>query len=157
VHERVNTLLTREEVSMKPVRTFKVHPSLPEALLPLLHIAYNLRWSWDHAAIELFRRLDHDLWEKCGHNPVLLLGMVEQAILEAAAADDSFLAHMRGVAENLDLYLSGQGAWFRREQLRNERSTLRGCAVGGPQSRRSFCGPYGTPKESQPPGRGLPC
>ena len=28
---------------MKPIRTFKVHPSLPEPLAPLLHIAYNLR------------------------------------------------------------------------------------------------------------------
>jgi len=106
---------------MKPVRTFKVHPSLPEALRPLLNIAYNLRWSWDHAAIELFRRLDHELWEKCGHNPVLLLGSVDQGILEAAATDDSFLAHMHGVAETLDLYLSGQGAWYKREHLAESR------------------------------------
>jgi glycogen phosphorylase len=106
---------------MKPIRTFKVHPSLPEVLLPLLHIAYNLRWSWDHAAIELFRRLDRDLWEACGHNPVLLLGNVEQGILEAAALDDSFLAHMRGVAETLDLYLSGQGAWYTREHAQDSR------------------------------------
>jgi len=106
---------------MKPVRTFKVHPSLPEVLLPLLNIAYNLRWSWDHAAIELFRRLDHDLWEKCGHNPVALLGIVDQEILAAAAADDSFLAHMRGVAETLDQYLSGQGAWYTREHGEEKR------------------------------------
>jgi len=58
---------------MKPVRTFKVRPSLPSGLLPLLEIAHNLRWSWDHAAIQLFLRLDRDLWERCGHNPVLLL------------------------------------------------------------------------------------
>ena len=106
---------------MKPIRTFKVHPSLPEPLAPLLHIAYNLRWSWDHAAIELFRRLDRDLWETCGHNPVLLLGNLEQGILEAAAADDSFLAHMRGVAETLDSYLSGQGAWYTREHQQADR------------------------------------
>ncbi len=106
---------------MKPIRTFKVHPSLPEALLPLLNIAYNLRWSWDHAAIELFRRLDRDLWETCGHNPVLLLGSVDQGVLEAAAADDSFLAHMRGVAETLTSYLEGQGAWYTREHPQDNR------------------------------------
>lgn len=106
---------------MKPIRTFKVHPSLPEPLAPLLHIAYNLRWSWDHAAIELFRRLDRDPWETCGHNPVLLLGNVEQGILGAAAADDSFLAHMRGVAETLDSYLSGHGAWYTREHQQADR------------------------------------
>jgi len=100
---------------MKPLHTFKVRPSLPQALLPLLRIAHNLRWSWDHAAIELFRRLDRDLWEASGHNPVLLLGNIEQSVLESAAADDSFLAHMRGVAETLELYLSGEGGWYERE------------------------------------------
>ena len=86
---------------MKPIRTFQVRPSLPPSLAPLLEIAHNLRWSWDHAAIELFRRIDRDLWESPGHNPVLLLGTVDQSALEAAASDDSFLAHMTGVAETL--------------------------------------------------------
>ncbi len=100
---------------MKPIHTFKVRPSLPSSLLPLLEIAHNLRWSWDHAAIELFRRLDRDLWEASGHNPVLLLGTVDQDALEAAASDDSFLAHMRGVAERLKFYVSREGSWYSRE------------------------------------------
>src|ERR1700751_2865506 len=106
---------------MKPIRTFKVHPSLPEALLPLLNIAYNLRWSWDHAAIELFRRLDRDLWEACGHNPVLLLGSVDQGVFEPEPSDDSFPAHTRGVAETLTTYLAGQGAWYTREHPQDSR------------------------------------
>ena len=100
---------------MRPIRTFKVRPSLPAPLMPLMDIAYNLRWSWDHAAIELFRRLDRDLWETCGHNPVRLLGSVDQRALEAAAADDSFLAHMRGVTETLNSYCKGESSWYRRE------------------------------------------
>ena len=100
---------------MRPIHTFKVRPSLPESLRPLLRIAHNLRWSWDHAGIDLFRRLGGDLWEKCNRNPVLLLGSVDQSILEAAAKDDSFLAHMKGVADKLDLYVSGEGSWYRRE------------------------------------------
>jgi len=93
---------------------------LPPLLLPLLGIAYNLRWSWDHGAVEVFRRLDRDLWETSGRNPVLLLGSVDQAALEAAASDDSFLAHMRGVADSLDLYVSGEGSWYRREHGKDE-------------------------------------
>ncbi|HKV23003.1 MAG TPA: alpha-glucan family phosphorylase [Candidatus Acidoferrum sp.] len=100
---------------MKPVSTFTVQPALPEALRPLLRIAYNLRWSWDHAAIDLFRRLDRDGWERCNRNPVLLLGTLQQSILDAAAADPSFLAHQRGVAEKLDNYVSGEGSWYSRE------------------------------------------
>ncbi len=100
---------------MKPIATFHVRPSLPAPLDALLRIAYNLRWSWDHGAIELFRRLDRDLWETSGHNPLLLLGTIEQSVLEEAAHDDSFLAHLKGVAESLDFYLSGKGAWYQRE------------------------------------------
>ncbi len=105
---------------MKPIRTFKVRPTLPSRLLPLMEIAHNLRWSWDHAAVQLFLRLDRDLWETCGHNPVLLLGTVDQSAMEAAASDDSFLAHMSGVAERLKLYLSGEGNWYRRDHGQNE-------------------------------------
>src|SRR5579863_4185251 len=100
---------------MKSIRTFNVRPSLPQALQPLLRIAYNLQWSWDHGQIELFRRLDHDLWELCNRNPVLVLGTVQQSLLEAAAKDDSFLAHMKGVADKLDSYISGEGTWYQRE------------------------------------------
>jgi starch phosphorylase len=100
---------------MKPVATFKVRPSLPEALQPLLRIAYNLRWSWDAGAVQLFLRLDRDLWETTGHNPVLLLGSVDQAVLESAARDDSFLAHLQGVVDKLDWYASGEGTWYGRE------------------------------------------
>ncbi|MBM3187461.1 MAG: DUF3417 domain-containing protein, partial [Chloroflexi bacterium] len=58
---------------MRPIRTFTVIPSLPPALERLRELAGNLRWAWDHATIELFRRLDSDLWETSGHNPVLML------------------------------------------------------------------------------------
>ena len=105
---------------MKPIRTFKVRPALPFALLPLLEIAHNLRWSWDHAAIELFRRLDRDLWETSGHNPVLLLGAIDQSALETAASDDSFVAHMMGVAETLRSYVSGEGSWYSRDHCKDE-------------------------------------
>jgi len=40
--------------------------------------------------------------------------------MEAAACDDSFLAHMSGVAERLKLYLSGEGNWYSREHGQNE-------------------------------------
>ena len=100
---------------MKPIMTLEVRPSLPEPLQPLLRIAYNLRWSWDHAAIDLFRRFDRELWEKAGRNPVRLLGSMDQSLLEAAVKDESFMAHMKGVADRFEHYVSGAGAWYKRE------------------------------------------
>jgi len=100
---------------MKPIATVKVRPCLPDILQPLLRIAYNLRWCWDHAAIDLFRRFDRDLWEESGRNPVRLLGMIDQRLLENAAKDESFLAHMNGVSEHLERYLAAKRVWYRRE------------------------------------------
>ena len=98
---------------MKPVRVFHVIPSLPEPLEPLREIAYNLRWSWDHDTIALFRRLDSDLWESSGHNPVYMLGNIDQMRLVAAAADDSFLAHLERVSQTLQTHTQCQTCWFR--------------------------------------------
>ncbi len=97
---------------MRPIQTFSVVPSLPPAIEALREIAYNLRWSWSHETIELFRRLDSDLWEKTGHNPVLMLGTVEQEKLLHAAADEAFLAHMHRVASKLESYVTKDPRWF---------------------------------------------
>ncbi|HVX65066.1 MAG TPA: alpha-glucan family phosphorylase, partial [Bryobacteraceae bacterium] len=99
---------------MKPLRTFSVTPSLPASIESLREIAYNLRWAWNHQAIELFRRLDSELWEASGHNPVLMLGSIEQVKLNAAASDDAFLAHLARVRADLEDYLSGKLSWFRK-------------------------------------------
>jgi starch phosphorylase len=106
---------------MKPVHTFAVVPSLPGPLEPLREIAYNLRWAWDHDTIELFRRLDAELWEASGHNPVRMLGMIEQEKLEAVAADDAFLAHLERVRQDLESYLRSEHSWHRRTHTRSDR------------------------------------
>ncbi|MCI0529456.1 MAG: DUF3417 domain-containing protein, partial [Nitrospira sp.] len=62
---------------MRPIRTFTVIPSLPTSLERLRDLAYNLRWAWNHDTIELYRRLDRDLWETTDHNPVLMLGAID--------------------------------------------------------------------------------
>jgi glycogen phosphorylase len=99
---------------MKPVRTFTVVPALPEPLERLRAVAYNLRWAWSHQAIGLFRRLDANLWEETGHNPVLMLGTVDQFRLDEVAADPGFLAHLERVSRDLDEYASGDSTWFAR-------------------------------------------
>jgi starch phosphorylase len=99
---------------MKPIRTFSVVPCLPPAIEGLRQIAYNLRWAWDHEAIELFRRLDRDLWEASGHNPVFVLGAIDQNRLEAAARDDAFLAHLNRVESDLESYLAAQSSWYQK-------------------------------------------
>jgi starch phosphorylase len=76
-------------------------------------LAYNIRWAWDHEAIALFRRLDRDLWEISGHNPVFMLGSISQQRLAEIAQDEGFLAHMDRVAADLESYMKGTGTWHR--------------------------------------------
>ncbi len=99
---------------MKPLKTYAVLPSLPEALEPLRRVATDLHWAWAHDAIALLRRLDDELWEQSGHNPVAMLGIVSQDRLDEAAADPAFLAHLDRVATSFDRYRQRENTWFQR-------------------------------------------
>jgi starch phosphorylase len=77
-------------------------------------LSLNLRWSWHHPTIELFRTLDADLWEETGHNPRLILGRIGQKRLAELCGDEAFLAQMDRESANLDEYLAGAG-WFAGE------------------------------------------
>ncbi|MBI4544272.1 MAG: alpha-glucan family phosphorylase, partial [Gemmatimonadetes bacterium] len=89
----------------------------PLLLERLQAIAHNLRWTWDPEAVELFRRLDPELWEQTDHNPVLLLGFLHPARLEAAQADESFHSAVERVAVGLERYLAAESTWYQRLQV----------------------------------------
>jgi starch phosphorylase len=97
---------------LRPYRTFTVVPMLPPRLRPLRELAHNLWWSWHAEAIDLFRRLDSDLWEESGHNPVLMLGRIKQRQLEEAAGDDGFVAQMMRVYQAYNRYMGSTDTWF---------------------------------------------
>jgi len=96
---------------MRPLRTFTIEPSLPDELAPLLEIAHNLRWSWRGDAQELFRRLDPNAWEAHYHNPVAMLGAMDQQRLAEMARDEGFLTQLSRVHADLRAYLEKPGWW----------------------------------------------
>jgi starch phosphorylase len=101
--------------SLSPnLRTFQVFPDIPTALAPLLELAHNFWWVWQPDAVELFRRLDRDLWEQINHNPVKLLGMIDQTHLADAAQDDGYLAHLGRVYLAFKNHLS-EGQWYQKD------------------------------------------
>lgn len=99
---------------MPTVHTFHVVPALPDSLDRLRTLAFNIQWAWNHGAIELFRRLDRDLWEKSGHNPVLMLGTISQERLREIAQDDSFLTDLDRICFGLENYMRATSTWFKR-------------------------------------------
>jgi starch phosphorylase len=66
----------------KMLHKFTVVPSLTDELVALQRVAYNLWWSWEPDAINLFRRLDAEMWHATRHNPVEMLGILQQTTLE---------------------------------------------------------------------------
>jgi glycogen phosphorylase len=96
---------------LKPIRTFTVEAMLPESIGRLRELAHNLRWSWDHETIALFRRIDRSLWEEC-RNPVYLLGHTKQDRLVEVARDRAFLAHYQRVLDGFDAYMNPRETWF---------------------------------------------
>jgi len=98
---------------MASLRNFTVLPSLPDPLKNLETIAKNMYWSWNPDFIELFKRIDGNLWTTCGHNPVNFLCNVEQSKLETLAENKSFLYELQRAMEKLKSY-NDSPTWFEK-------------------------------------------
>ena len=105
---------------MKAHSTFTVIPHLPDKLKKLNTIAYNMWWCWNHNAVDLLRRLDRQLWEKTNHNPVEILGKISQERLNELSNDDSYIAYLERVYEDLEDYLS-MDTWFKVKYNKNSK------------------------------------
>jgi len=92
-----------------------VRPALPNELSRLEELAYNLWWTWNQDAIELFARIDRGLWAATQHNPIRLLGSVSQERLGSLATDDSFRGHLDRVLERFDEYMAGGRTFYERQ------------------------------------------
>jgi len=94
------------------LNTYTVKPKLPNSLKPLDELARNLWLSWNFDAVELFVRLDYDVWMLSQQSPVRTLGMVSQERLAEAAKDDSYLAAMNEVYGRFLKYKKGE-TWYK--------------------------------------------
>ncbi|MDR2258638.1 MAG: alpha-glucan family phosphorylase, partial [Treponema sp.] len=94
------------------ISTYTVKPKLPSVLKPLEEIANNLWLSWNFDAVQLFIRLDYDIWLQSQQSPVRTLGMVSQERLAEAAGDDSYLAALKEVHERFQRYKKGE-TWYK--------------------------------------------
>ncbi len=93
------------------VRQFLVLPRLPERIKPLQELAHNLWYSWNWEIVELFIRLDSEMWERVSQNPVSMLAQLPQETLEQAAADDGFVVSLNRIYEKYKAYME-RSKWF---------------------------------------------
>lgn len=99
---------------MHTIGRIKVTPAIPEALSGLKNLAYNLWWSWNSEATDLFRDIDLVLWEKLDRNPVRLLQEVSPRKLEEKLADREFMERYEKVMNDFNRYLTNEDTWFSR-------------------------------------------
>src|SRR4051794_24249817 len=96
---------------MRAIRRFTVRPVLPAPLQALSELAGNLRWSWHPHTKELFASIDADAWDRSGHDPVGMLGLLPTARLDELATDAEFLERLRLARANLESYLTDD-RWY---------------------------------------------
>ncbi len=94
--------------------------SLPEPLEGLAALALDLRWSWNHGADALWRRVAPKLWQET-RNPWLILETVSDRRLQTLAADRDFLEQLSRELAAREAHF-GESSWF---------SETIGDAVGG--------------------------
>jgi starch phosphorylase len=85
---------------------------VPPALEPLVDLALDLRWTWSHAADNLWRTLDSEAWDRL-ENPWTLLHDVSDARLESLARNPTALAELSRLTAAREAYLA-DGGWFSR-------------------------------------------
>ncbi len=93
-----------------PAMEFKTKPSkkfdLPKRITRLGELAYNLWWTWQPEAGRLLGKLDYDLWERLGHNPILFLQEADPKRLAQIAKDKDYLVLYDALFEKFDAYFS---------------------------------------------------
>lgn len=86
---------------------------LPQTIERLPELAYNLWFSWNNDATELFARIDRERWDQFIHNPVRLLMETDPAHLEQLSRDMDYVRHYERVMRQWDDYNNEQ-TWFQK-------------------------------------------
>ena len=107
---------------MYPSLSFFVKPNLPEKLKALEELARNLWFCWNYEAIELFQRMDDELWVNSQHNPRALLNQISQERLDELSLDAGFLAQLDRVSTMYNSYKKGETFHFLKDRAPDDYS-----------------------------------
>jgi starch phosphorylase len=83
---------------------------------PLAELALDMRWSWNHAADEVWRQLDPALWELT-QNPWVVLQTVSRDQLQRVLSDPAFRKKVETLVQD-KRHADEAPAWFKRNHAR---------------------------------------
>jgi len=96
---------------MRAVRQFNVVPAIPPRLAALSDLANNIHWTWDRLTQALFSRLDPQLWESGGHDPLRLIAGITESRWSELSADPEVIALTDAAAARL-AQATTEPRWF---------------------------------------------
>ncbi len=91
---------------------YTLRPSEATGSEALARLALDLRWSWNHSADELWRRLDPELWDLT-QNPWVLLQTVSREKLQSVTQDAAVKKLLDELLEK-QRHAAGSPAWFQQ-------------------------------------------
>src|SRR5579863_1757361 len=91
---------------------YNLLPTEIEGFNSLAELALDMRWSWNHATDEVWRKLDPRLWE-ITHNPWVVLQTSSRDQIDRAMADPIFKKSVDGLVE-ASRQASKTPAWFQK-------------------------------------------
>jgi starch phosphorylase len=77
---------------------------------PLIELALDVRWSWNHAADEIWKQLDPEFWDLT-HSPWAVLQSVSRNRIERLLADPTFRGNVDALLEARKMAVQSS-AWF---------------------------------------------
>ena len=84
-------------VNVPQWKQITVKSRLPEQLKCLDELAHNMWWAWNYQARNMFKSLDVELYEKVGHNPVMLLERLSYDRKEEIVKDKTIMKAIKEV------------------------------------------------------------
>lgn len=88
--------------------------ALPQEIKRLSELAFNLWWSWNHDAQQLFESIAPVQWQAALHNPVRLLHELEDSQIEALSQNSVFVERYLHVMKKFDTYMNDT-AWYQNQ------------------------------------------
>src|SRR5512143_2615883 len=102
--------MSRQTPVGKPI--YSLLPTDIEGFDSLAELALDMRWSWNHAADEVWRQLDPALWELT-HNPWVVLQTVSRDQIERVSVEPIFRKRVDDLVQARRREAEAP-AWFQR-------------------------------------------
>jgi len=78
---------------------------LPEQLLPLKEMAFNLWWSWNYKAGDMFEMISSEKWKAFEYNPVKMVESLSQEEIDRLLDNEIFIQKLNEVYSEFKAYM----------------------------------------------------